>query len=76
MAVEVHSLREWRYLLGVSVTALHRRSGISRAAIYDIESGKSRGMISTLAALAEALGIEPYQIREYQRLWEKQKKAS
>lgn len=50
----VKVIREWR---GLAQAELARRSGMHRVQLHDIETGKSRGSVDTLKAVAEALGV-------------------
>jgi DNA-binding XRE family transcriptional regulator len=50
----VRVIREWR---GLAQAELARKAGIHRVQVHDIETGKSRGSVDTLKAVAEALGV-------------------
>jgi mRNA interferase RelE/StbE len=50
----VKVIREWR---GLAQAELARKAGIHRVQVHDIETGKSRGSVDTLMAIAEALGV-------------------
>lgn len=50
----VRVIREWR---GLAQAELARKAGIHRVQLHDIETGKSRGSVDTLKAVAEALGV-------------------
>jgi mRNA interferase RelE/StbE len=50
----VRVIREWR---GLAQAELARKAGIHRVQVHDIETGKSRGSVDTLKAIAEALGV-------------------
>ncbi len=50
----VRVLREWR---GLTQAELARRAGLHRVQVHDIETGKSRGSVDTLMAIADALGV-------------------
>jgi len=50
----VRVIREWR---GVTQADLARRAGIHRVQLHDIETGKSRGSVDTLKAIAAALDV-------------------
>ena len=50
----VKVIREWR---GLTQAELARRSGLHRVQLHDIETGKSRGSVDTLKAVAVALGV-------------------
>jgi len=50
-------LRQRREQLGLTLRALAARSGISSSMISDVERGAKSPTISTLAALAQALGV-------------------
>lgn len=64
----VKSLREWRIARGYGLRELSRLAGVSYPALARIEQGKTRGRPSTYRALAQALGIDVLQIREYRAL--------
>ena len=50
----VKVIREWR---GLTQAELARRSDLHRVQLHDIESGKSRGSVETLKAIAAALDV-------------------
>ena len=50
----VRVIREWR---GITQAELARRSGLHRVQLHDIETGKSRGSVDTLKAIAVALDV-------------------
>jgi DNA-binding XRE family transcriptional regulator len=50
----VKVIREWR---GLTQAELARRSDLHRVQLHDIESGKSRGSVETLKAIAVALDV-------------------
>lgn len=50
----VKVIREWR---GLTQTELARRADLHRVQLHDIESGKSRGLVDTLMAIAVALDV-------------------
>jgi len=52
-------LRVWRSHRGLTQEALAKASGVSRALIADIETGRKRGSIETACALADALNLKP-----------------
>jgi DNA-binding XRE family transcriptional regulator len=52
-------LRVWRNHRGLTQEALAKASGVSRALIADIETGRKRGSIETTFALADALKLRP-----------------
>ena len=47
-------IREWR---GLTQAELARRADLHRVQLHDIESGKSRGSVETLKAIAVALDV-------------------
>ena len=47
---------------GMSITELSRRSGLSRNAIYDIESGKTNPLATTIYQISRALGKDVSEI--------------
>ena len=47
-------IREWR---GLSQAELARRANLHRVQLHDIETGKSRGSVETLKAIAVALDV-------------------
>ena len=53
-----HPLTVFRELRGLSNADLARASGVNRVQIRDIEAGRATGSVRTVAALAEALGID------------------
>lgn len=50
----VKVIREWRRL---TQAELARRAGLHRVQLHDIETGKSRGSVDTLKAVAVALDV-------------------
>ena len=50
----VRVIREWR---GLTQAELARRAGLHRVQLHDVETGKSRGSVDTLKAIAGALGV-------------------
>lgn len=51
-------LRVWRTHRGLTQEALAKASGVSRALIADIETGRKRGSVETTFALADALKLK------------------
>jgi mRNA interferase RelE/StbE len=51
-------LRVWRDLRGWTQQGLAQASGVNRVQIADIESGRKRGSVETIARLARALRVE------------------
>jgi mRNA interferase RelE/StbE len=47
-------IREWR---GLTQAEAARRAGLHRVQLHDIETGKKRGSVDTLKALAAALDV-------------------
>ena len=50
----VRVIREWR---GLAQAELARRAGLHRVQVHDVETGKSRGSVATLKAIAAALNV-------------------
>lgn len=50
----VKVIREWR---GLTQAELARRAGLHRVQLHDVETGKSRGSVDTLKAIAVALDV-------------------
>ena len=50
----VRVIREWR---GLAQAELARRAGLHRVQVHDVETGKSRGSVDTLKAIAAALNV-------------------
>ena len=50
----VRVIREWR---GLTQAELARRAGLHRVQLHDVETGKSRGSVETLKAIAVALDV-------------------
>jgi transcriptional regulator with XRE-family HTH domain len=55
-------LRELRDRASFSQMELSERSGVSRATIADLELGKRGAQPKTRRKLAEALGVEPWEL--------------
>lgn len=51
-------LRVWRDLRGLTQQGLARASGVNRVQIADIEAGRKRGSVETVARLARTLKID------------------
>lgn len=54
---KLHPLAAWRKSAGLTQTQLGARSGVRPATISDIESGRVDPRLSTVKALAAALGL-------------------
>lgn len=50
-------LKVWREYRGLTQEALASQAGISKAYLCQIETGKRRGAVDTLRAIATALGV-------------------
>lgn len=50
-------LRVYRDLRGMTQAALGEKAGVGRVTVAEIETGRKQGSISTLRALANALGV-------------------
>ena len=55
-------LKELRERVSLSQMELSERSGVSRATIADLELGKRGAQPKTRRKLAEALGVEPWEL--------------
>jgi len=51
-------LRVWRDLRGLTQQGLARASGVNRVQIADIEAGRKRGSVETVARLARTLNVD------------------
>lgn len=51
------ALRVYRDLRGLTQTALAEKAGVNRVTVAEIETGRKHGSVSTLRALADALGV-------------------
>lgn len=54
----ISPLTAWRKAVGLSQSALAEKAGVRAATLSDIETGKIDPRISTMKALAEALGVD------------------
>ena len=54
------NLKRIRKAAGVSQLALSRRSGILQSQLSELEGGKTRPSLETLARIAESLGVGPW----------------
>jgi len=52
-----HSLRREREALGLSISELARRAGVSKATISQLENGSGNPSVETLWAIGDALGV-------------------
>ena len=57
MLAGVNPVKVWREYRGLTQEALAIQSGISKAYLCQIETGKREGAIKTLRALAAALNV-------------------
>jgi transcriptional regulator with XRE-family HTH domain len=55
-------LKEWREIKGVTITGLSRRTGMTRWALYNLESDRCRPQRDTLMTLAKALKVIPHEL--------------
>ena len=55
---EINPLSAWRKTAGLSQAALAAKAGVRPATLSDIEGGKIDPRISTMKALATALGVD------------------
>jgi DNA-binding XRE family transcriptional regulator len=58
IAGEIHPLTAWRKSAGLSQAELAEKAGIRPATLSDIEGGKIDPRLSTMKALASALGVD------------------
>lgn len=64
--LDVHRItrvREWRLKRGLSMVKLADRANIGKNTVYLLENGYGNARIETIRLLAEALGIEPNDLR-------------
>ncbi len=52
-----HNLRRYRYLLGLSSSEVAQRSGVARATLSALETGRGNPTLDTLSAIARVLGV-------------------
>ena len=52
-----NALRVYRDLRGMTQAALAQKAGVSRVIVAEIETGRKRGSVATLRALAGALSV-------------------
>ena len=52
-----HPIRVWREHRGLTQDSLAKLAGISKAYLCQIETGKRNGALSTMRAIASALGV-------------------
>lgn len=57
-----YKLFELRAAAGLTITQLAERSGVSKSQINTIENGQGNPTVLTICLLAEALGVEPWDI--------------
>ncbi len=50
-------LRVYRDLRGMTQAALAAKAGVNRVTVAEIETGRKRGSVASLRALADALGV-------------------
>jgi transcriptional regulator with XRE-family HTH domain len=60
--LKTRRLKELRERVSLSQMELSERSGVSRATIADLELGKRGAQPKTRRKLAEALGVEPWEL--------------
>jgi transcriptional regulator with XRE-family HTH domain len=68
--LEKRYLQEWRLGKYWSPSKLAELAGINRSIISKIESGEQVGRLGTAVKIAEALGIRPEQIIDFDKLFE------
>ena len=51
-----NALRVYRDLRGMTQAALAKKAGVNRVSVAEIETGRKRGSVATLRALADAIG--------------------
>ena len=56
--VRENPVRVFREFRGLSQVALSRKSGVRQTMLSEIEAGKKKGSVTTLKALADALGVD------------------
>ena len=54
-------IQDWCDALGISQTALARRAGVTTPVISDYSRGRRNPTLKSLAALAKAIGREPWE---------------
>ena len=52
-----NALRVYRDLRGLTQAALAEKASVNRVTVAEIETGRKRGSVATLRALADALGV-------------------
>ena len=57
-------LRVWRDLRGLTQAALAEKAGVHRVTVAEIETGRKKGSIATLRALAVALDVSEDDLAE------------
>lgn len=57
--VELPYLRAWRLSRYLSPSSVAYRAGITAAWVHELEAGRARASIPTVARIARALGISP-----------------
>jgi transcriptional regulator with XRE-family HTH domain len=58
------TFREARERAGVSISAITRHSGLSKATVFAVQSGSQRPSYVTAVRLARAVGADPHEIEE------------
>lgn len=58
LAGSLHPVTAWRKAAGLSQAALAERVGIRTATLNEIETGKTDPRVSTMKAIAAALGVD------------------
>jgi len=58
----IYKLYEARTAAGLTITQLEELSGVSKSQINRIENGQSDPTVTTICMLAEALGVNPYDL--------------
>jgi transcriptional regulator with XRE-family HTH domain len=62
VADERRTMREWRTRRALSLRELARASGLAYRGVVLLENGRRRPRPSTRRKIAEALGVEPWQV--------------
>ena len=63
----VRSLRELRLSKMLSQRDLAQEAGVAQKTIVDLELGRVEPHLQTMRKLAAALGVEPLEVKEFQK---------
>jgi DNA-binding XRE family transcriptional regulator len=68
--MEVRTLEQWRAVRDLTLKSLAQKAGVSEFTILRIGQGKTKPYPRTAYKIAQALGVGPEQVKEFQPEYE------